>query len=157
MQRRSANNGKGVTLISSANERLSISSGDAVTGKKRAFPNLQVSTTATLSWVLSFSFLVCCVLGAFHYLQQWQAEQELKYEHRWQEELDPMTREWEEKMMALREENGKLQNATAKQSEDAVNRQQVEHQQKLIKSLLATKEHLRREIQRTSKRELIEK
>lgn len=156
MQRRGANNGKAAASISSANELLSISSGEAAIGKKRAFPKPQASTTATLSWVLSFSFLVCCVLGAFYYLQQWQAEQELKYEQRWQEELDPMTREWEEKMMALREENGKLQNATAK-PQDVVDRQQLENQQKLIKSLLATKEHLRREIQASSKRELIEK
>ena len=96
-------------------ELLSISSGDADNVKKRSFATsnkLTQEVAANLSWILTFSFLVCCVLSAFYYFQIWQAQQEQKFEQRLQAELDPMTRDWEERIMVLQEENGKLMNLT---------------------------------------------
>lgn len=156
MQRRSAN-GQAKPL-----EPLSISSGDADNLKKRSFAvsnKLTKEASENLSWILTFSFLVCCVLSSFYYFQIWQAQQEQKFEQRLQAELDPMTRDWEERILALKEENGKLLNSTLRPESTLImtpgHEQDVQAMR--IKKLSASNVHLQRAIQELSKREVIEK
>lgn len=160
MQRRGTT-AKSLTPTMSGDPTRVIASGDDDELMKKQLTNGSPSDkasqgTTTLSWVVSFAFLVCCVVGAFYYLQLWQAEQERNYAERLHDALDPMTREWEEKMLALQEENGKLLKIPPK-PEALVDQQLLKSQEKRISKLVATKQHLQTAIQELSKRELIEK
>jgi predicted negative regulator of RcsB-dependent stress response len=125
-----------------------------------------------ICWLVVFAVMVVIVLVGWQYLIKWQREQELLYEQKLQEQLDPMTREWEERVLKLQEENEKLQQSHLRahkydegqmklQNHAAVEQKTFENQINELKSqvdrLLAYKTRMHTAIQQHSRQALVEK
>lgn len=67
------------------------------------------AATVTFGWMLLFAFMAGGCLWGYHQLLQWEAQEEQRILERLRrEEMDPMTKEWEEKLLAMQEENANL-------------------------------------------------
>jgi ribosomal protein L29 len=117
--------------------------------------------TTSLAWILVFGALVlACVVG-HHYLLEWEhAEEKLIAERIQREEMDPMTKEWEEKLLELQQENVNLRQQHATTEEEP----KQEHNMKETKQMISKihqlqeyKEHMHQAIQVMSKRYVLEK
>lgn len=135
---------------------------------KKSSRKTKLSTVISVCWLLGFGTLVCGVVGSYAYLIKWQHKQELKYEEKLKEELDPMTKEWEEKVISLQEENRELQESAEEialqQEKDRLekeihleeqHRREVMGYQDHVKSLTQTRKQLQTAIQHMSEQSVI--
>ena len=83
-------------------------------------------------------------------MMNWERQQKELFDERLKEHLDPMTREWEEKVMALEEEKSKLM-------EDSPKQEDFDRLQRQVKKLKRTAEKLQAAVQHISKTELVKR
>jgi hypothetical protein len=132
----------------------------------RAYEASRIVATTSLTWILVFGTLVlACVVG-HHYLLEWESAEERFIAERIQrEEMDPMTREWEEKLLELQQENVNLrqhaveqQHTTGTSKEHGSNNNMKETKQMISKihQLQEYKDQMHQAIQIMSKRYVVE-
>lgn len=120
----------------------------SATNRKRSPKDKQ---SVTVGWVLMFALLLLGCLGGYRALLNWQQQQQDLFETKLQEELDPMTREWEEKMVHLQEEKDALE------GKDSTNQEALNRLTSQVRKWKGKATKLEKSIKELSTAELIQK